>query len=284
MATYILRRLLQAIPIVIGISVVSFAIVHLTPGSPVDKFRTPRVSPETINEPDPPLRARPAAARPVREVVHATSGRSRATTRRGATRSPTGCPVRDKIFARIPSHAVADRRVAARDRHHRRSRSGSSQAVRQYSWSDKIITTFETIGYAMPTFWLGLMLKQTFAVAARTSSRCSGRTASARTATSSTSSGTSCCRSPRWRSSRSRAGAATCGRRCSRCCARTTSGRPRSKGLTERSVDLQARPPQRPHPDRHAARADGPALLVRAPRSPRRSSPGPGSAGSACRP
>ena len=49
MASYILRRLLQAIPIVIGISVVSFLIVHLTPGSPVDKFRTPRVSPETIN-------------------------------------------------------------------------------------------------------------------------------------------------------------------------------------------------------------------------------------------
>jgi peptide/nickel transport system permease protein len=41
---------------------------------------------------------------------------------------------------------------------------GVLQAIRQYSWSDKIITTFETIGYAMPTFWLGLMLKQTFSV------------------------------------------------------------------------------------------------------------------------
>ena len=41
---------------------------------------------------------------------------------------------------------------------------GVLQAVRQYSWSDKIITTFSTVGYAMPTFWLGLMLKQTFSV------------------------------------------------------------------------------------------------------------------------
>jgi ABC-type dipeptide/oligopeptide/nickel transport system permease component len=48
MATYTLRRLIQAIPIVIGISILSFLIVYLTPGSPVDKFRSPRVSPEAI--------------------------------------------------------------------------------------------------------------------------------------------------------------------------------------------------------------------------------------------
>jgi peptide/nickel transport system permease protein len=36
-------------------------------------------------------------------------------------------------------------------------------AVRQYSWTDKIITVLATIGYAMPTFWLGLVLKYIFA-------------------------------------------------------------------------------------------------------------------------
>ena len=41
---------------------------------------------------------------------------------------------------------------------------GILQAVKQYSWADKLLTTFETIGYAMPTFWLGLILKQIFAV------------------------------------------------------------------------------------------------------------------------
>ena len=34
MATYIVRRLIQAIPIIIGISIISFMIVYLTPGSP----------------------------------------------------------------------------------------------------------------------------------------------------------------------------------------------------------------------------------------------------------
>ena len=48
MATYVLRRLIQAIPILIGISVVSFFIIYSAPGDPTDRFRSDRVSPETI--------------------------------------------------------------------------------------------------------------------------------------------------------------------------------------------------------------------------------------------
>lgn len=162
MATYILRRLLQAIPIVIGISVISFLIVHLTPGSPVDKFRTPRVSPETINNLirlyglDQPL--------PTQFYKWFTKFWTFPFDNTAWGYSFTdGLPVRDKIFARIPStlwltgvSLLVTVSVAVPI--------GVLQAVRQYSWSDKIITTFETIGYAMPTFWLGLILKQTFSV------------------------------------------------------------------------------------------------------------------------
>src|SRR3954465_13596882 len=48
MATYVVRRLIQAIPILIGISVIAFVIVNLAPGSPVDRFRSGRVSPAVI--------------------------------------------------------------------------------------------------------------------------------------------------------------------------------------------------------------------------------------------
>jgi peptide/nickel transport system permease protein len=48
MARYILRRLIQAIPIIIGISLISFFIVYLAPGDPFDRFRSNRVSPEVI--------------------------------------------------------------------------------------------------------------------------------------------------------------------------------------------------------------------------------------------
>jgi peptide/nickel transport system permease protein len=162
MATYIIRRLLQAIPIVIGISVISFLIVHLTPGSPVDKFRTPRVSPETINN----LIRLYGLDQPLLTQFFKWFTKFWTfpfdNTAWGYSFSD-GLPVRDKIFARIPStlwltgmSLLVTVSVAIPI--------GVLQAVRQYSWSDKIITTFETIGYAMPTFWLGLMLKQTFAV------------------------------------------------------------------------------------------------------------------------
>ena len=162
MGSYILRRLLQAIPIVIGISVVSFLIVHLTPGSPVDKFRTPRVSPETINN---LIRLygldQPLPTQFVKWFTHFWTFPFDNTA--WGYSFTDGLPVRDKIFARIPStlwltgvSLLVTVIIAVPI--------GVLQAIRQYSWSDKIITTFETIGYAMPTFWLGLMLKQTFSV------------------------------------------------------------------------------------------------------------------------
>lgn len=162
MATYIIRRLIQSLPILVGISVISFAIVYLTPGSPVDKFRTPRVSPQTIENLirlyglDQPL--------PVQFWNWFTHFWSFPWDPHAWGYSFTdGRPVRDKIFARIPAtfllmgtSLVVSVIFAIPI--------GILQAVKQYSWSDRILTTFETIGYAMPTFWLGLILKQFFAV------------------------------------------------------------------------------------------------------------------------
>ena len=48
MLTYTIRRLIQAIPIMLGISLLIFMIVQLAPGDPIDRFRTPRVRPEQL--------------------------------------------------------------------------------------------------------------------------------------------------------------------------------------------------------------------------------------------
>ena len=48
MASYVVRRLIQAIPILIGISDHLLHDRLLAPGSPIDRFRSGRVSPETI--------------------------------------------------------------------------------------------------------------------------------------------------------------------------------------------------------------------------------------------
>ena len=162
MARYIARRLIQTIPIIIGISIISFLIVYLSPGDPFDRFRSNKVSPEVIENLrrvyglDQPL--------PVQFVKWFTSFWSFPWNPTAWGYSITdGLPVRDKIFGRIPSTlqlmgvSLFFTVVIAIP-------IGILGAIRQYSWSDKIITIAATIGYALPTFWLGLILKQIFAV------------------------------------------------------------------------------------------------------------------------
>src|SRR6202163_3499835 len=45
-----IRRLLQAIPILLGVSLVVFGLVHIVPGNPIDHLMPPEASPEIIAE------------------------------------------------------------------------------------------------------------------------------------------------------------------------------------------------------------------------------------------
>ena len=160
MATYILRRLIQSIPILIGISVIAFLIVNLAPGSPIDRFQSGRVSPQVIanlirlyglDKPLPEQFYRWFTAFWTFPFNHDAWGFSFVDGRR----------VVDKIFERIPTTlelmgtSLAVTALVAIPL-------GILSAVKQYSWADKIITLLSTIGYAMPSFWLGLMLLYIF--------------------------------------------------------------------------------------------------------------------------
>ena len=153
MATYTLRRIIQAIPILFGISVLIFLIVQLAPGSPVDRFRNPRVSPEQLAAIarlyglDKPL---------LEQYIHWITAYvqiwrvdawgysfidgqpvlTKVANRLTATLLLMGISLIVTIVVAIPIGILA--------------------AVRQYSLTDKIITTFATIGYAIPSFLLGI--------------------------------------------------------------------------------------------------------------------------------
>ncbi|MFH0750321.1 MAG: ABC transporter permease [Chloroflexota bacterium] len=161
MARYVVRRLIQAIPIIIGISVIAFFIVNLAPGDPFDRFRSNKVSPEVIANLrrvyglDQPL--------PVQFFKWFTTFWTFPWDNTAWGFSITdGLPVRDKIFERIPSTfqlmgtALFFTIIIAIP-------VGILGAVKQYSIADKIIAVVATIGYALPTFWLGLILRQIFA-------------------------------------------------------------------------------------------------------------------------
>lgn len=160
MATYIVRRVIQAIPILIGIAIISFLIVHLAPGSPVDKYRGGRVSPAAIanviklyhlNDP-----------LPQQLWAWLTTFPQLWRTDAWGYSFTNGQPVLDTIFERAPltmllmgSSLILTALIGIPI--------GILGAVRQYGTPDKVITIFATIGYALPTFVLGVFLRNVFA-------------------------------------------------------------------------------------------------------------------------
>jgi peptide/nickel transport system permease protein len=48
MLVFVIRRVLQAVPILIGVSLVVFGLVHIVPGNPIDLLMPPEASPEVI--------------------------------------------------------------------------------------------------------------------------------------------------------------------------------------------------------------------------------------------
>jgi peptide/nickel transport system permease protein len=155
MATYVLRRILQAIPILFGVALVSFAIVQLAPGSPIDRFRTPNVRPETLEN----LVRLYGLDRPVYEqfVSWITSFVQVWRPESWGYSLVDGRSVRDTVLDRLPATLLLGG-TALLVTIILSVPIGILAAVRQYSWADKAITTFATVGYAIPSFLLGLYI------------------------------------------------------------------------------------------------------------------------------
>ncbi len=162
MATYVLRRLIQAIPILIGISIISFLIINLAPGDPTDRFRSGRVSQETIQN----LIRLYGLDKPLLEqfVSWFTAFWSFPWNVAAWGYSfVDGRPVTEKVFEKIPptlelmGTALIVTMIVSIPL-------GVLAAVKQYSWADKIITTLATIGYALPSFVLGVLLLYIFSI------------------------------------------------------------------------------------------------------------------------
>ncbi len=155
MATYIARRTVQGIPILFGVSIVVFLIVYLAPGSPVDRFRVPRVSPQQIEA----LIRAYGLDKPVLEqyVRWITSFVQVWRPDAWGYSFLDGQPVIAKFVERMPAtlrlmgSALLVTIILAIP-------IGVLAAVKQYTWVDKIITTLATIGYAIPSFLLGIYL------------------------------------------------------------------------------------------------------------------------------
>ena len=159
MGNYIRRRLLQMIPLLLGISVIIFAIIQAAPGGPEGIFfETGRfIDPATIEA----FRHRLGLDQPVYIQYLRWLGAS-LTGDLGISYT-TARPVLTMITERLPatlelmgvSFILAA--VIALPL-------GIFSAVRQYSVFDMGVTTLSFLGIAMPVFWFALILQLFFSV------------------------------------------------------------------------------------------------------------------------
>ncbi len=160
MKKYLFKRLAGMIPLLLGITIISFGIMHVAPGEPVAAGQefNPKVSAQDIER----LRVYYGLDKPLYEQYWNWLQRL-AVLDFGESFSSDHRPVLDKITERLPITiwinvlAMAFILLAAIP-------IGIFSAVFRNSGLDRSLTVFVFIGFAIPSFWLGLLLMYGFGV------------------------------------------------------------------------------------------------------------------------
>jgi peptide/nickel transport system permease protein len=161
MGRYILKRLLQAIPLLLGIATITFFIVHLAPGDPMDMYLEPRfrrqMDPEAIEM----IRQKYGLDQPVHVQYLKWLG-NLATGDLGESFRYRR-PVMSLIGERVPYTLQLAVLALLFDALFGIAL-GVLSAVKQYTLVDKSVTVGSLILYSIPGFWLALMLVLVFSV------------------------------------------------------------------------------------------------------------------------
>ncbi|MFQ8430797.1 ABC transporter permease [Amaricoccus sp. W119] len=160
MAAYLAKRLLAAIPVLLGLSVIVFLIMALIPGDPATAILGAYATPEnvaTLNRQlglDQPLPNQYLIW--LGNILQGDFGRSYALNR----------PVLDEVLERFQATLIlAGTALVLASL--LGLLAGVVSAVRQYGWTDRLVTFAVLIGISTPSFFLGLLLILFFAVGLR---------------------------------------------------------------------------------------------------------------------
>jgi peptide/nickel transport system permease protein len=156
MLTYVRRRILLSVPVVLGVSVVVFSIVHLLPGDPVMAILSgANATPEQVAELRAQLRLEDPLivqyARFLRRAAAGDFGRSI------FSRRPVIEEIADQLPATLDSPAIV--RAAGIG-----LTLGVLAAVRHNTWVDRGAMIVALGGVSMPSFWLDLLLILVFSL------------------------------------------------------------------------------------------------------------------------
>jgi len=150
---YAARRLLQAVPLLVGILTLTFVLLHLAPGDPTATYLTDNVSPEVVER----TRARLGLDRPL-PVQYLKWVGAFATGDWGTSYVGGEPAVAERIGAALPNTLLLGL-VSLVLIFVLGGLIGVVQAVRQYGISDTTLTIGSLALYSMPGFWLGLMMQ-----------------------------------------------------------------------------------------------------------------------------
>jgi len=159
MLKYLARRLGMMVPLLIGITIITFIVIHLAPGNPVEVAT--EMNPKASAEAREKLKKLYGLDKPL-HVQYANWIVRFAKLDFGDSYTD-GRPVMDKIVERLPVtisinfFQLIGAFVIALPL-------GVLSAVRQNSLFDKSTTVFVFLGFSIPSFWLGLLLMILFGV------------------------------------------------------------------------------------------------------------------------
>ncbi|MBO0663060.1 ABC transporter permease [Jiella sp. MQZ9-1] len=160
MTATVAKRLLTAIPVLFGLSIIVFLMIALIPGDPATAILGSYATPENVARLNASLGLDQSLPQQylawITGVLHGDFGRSYALNR----------PVIDIVLERFSATlllAGASLLLATVFG----LLAGIVSAVRQFGLADKVITLIVLIGISMPSFWLGLLLILFFAVKIR---------------------------------------------------------------------------------------------------------------------
>jgi peptide/nickel transport system permease protein len=154
---FLIKRLLQVIPTVLGISVLVFFMIHLVPGDPAEMMLGERANEKALTE----LRQQLGLDKPLyvqyglfmSRLAQGDLGRALRTNEKITTEIATHFPATLELALVAIVFAVTLGMLA-----------GIVSATRQYSLFDYGSMVLSLIGVSMPIFWLGLVLMIIFSV------------------------------------------------------------------------------------------------------------------------
>jgi len=156
MAKFLLKRLLLAVPVVVGISVITFVLLYFLPADPARMYAGPNATVDTVNR----IRHQLGLDQPVwvqygRYVTRAVQGDLGYSYR-------LQMPVAQALASRFPytleltlAGIFVELLIGLT--------SGIAAALRRGSWVDSASMLLALLGVAAPPFWLGLMFLYLFA-------------------------------------------------------------------------------------------------------------------------